>query len=163
VLDLLRFEEDFGCSNVSSMCNAARLSLLLKRSSRVRSERHDVVRVAPTGQWQLIKTSVDTYVVPKLSSSMSLLPAIEVTVPPARFPSGYVDGVRPSHHKNNTKTKFANPWQSFRLVAVDVYSSLLNLCRFQTFFQLLSVRYITRDTLVSNKAFTHRVTHLVRV
>ena len=78
--------------------------------------------------------------------SMSLPPAIEVTVPPKRFPSGYVDGVRPSHHMNNTKTKFTNPWQSFRLVAVDVYSSLLNLCRFQTFSQLLSVRDFPRDT-----------------
>ena len=78
--------------------------------------------------------------------SMSLPSAIEVTVPPRRFASGYVDGVRPSHHMNNTKTKFANPWPSFRLVAVDVYSSLPNLCRSQTFFQLLSVRDFARDT-----------------
>ena len=77
---------------------------------------------------------------------MSLLPTIEVTVPPRRFPSGYVDGVRPSHHTNNTKTKFANPWQSFRLVAMNVYASLLNPCRFQPFLQLLSVRDFARDT-----------------
>jgi hypothetical protein len=69
-------------------------------------------------------------------------------VPPRRFPSGYVDGVRPSHHMNNTKTKFANPWPSFRLVAVDVYSSPVNLCRFQTFFQLLSVRDFARDASI---------------
>jgi hypothetical protein len=95
---------------------------------------------------------------------MSLLPAIEleVTVPQMRFLSGQVDGNRLSHHMNNTETKFANPPQSFRLVAVlvDVYSSLLNLCRFQTFFQLLSVRYFARD-LLFNKAFTPRVIHLL--
>ena len=80
------------------------------------------------------------------SMSSNSLPGIEVTVPPRRFPSGYVNGVRPSHHMNNTKTKFANPWQSFRLVAVDVYSTLFNLCRSQTFFQLLSVRDFARGT-----------------
>jgi len=77
---------------------------------------------------------------------MSLLSAIEVTIPPKRFPSDYVDGVRPSHHMNNTKTKFANPWPSFRLVAVDVYSSLINFCRFPIFFQLLSVSDFAGDT-----------------
>ncbi|KAH9969505.1 N-acyl-phosphatidylethanolamine-hydrolyzing phospholipase D [Russula dissimulans] len=49
-------------------------------------------------------------------------PSIEVTEPPRRFPTGFADGVRPSHHLNGTKTKFANPWPSFRA---------------QTFFQLL--------------------------
>ncbi|KAI0304495.1 N-acyl-phosphatidylethanolamine-hydrolyzing phospholipase D [Multifurca ochricompacta] len=44
-------------------------------------------------------------------------PSVEVTVtePPRRFPSGYVDGVRPSHHLNNSKTRFTNPWPSFRI------------------------------------------------
>ncbi|KAH9003533.1 N-acyl-phosphatidylethanolamine-hydrolyzing phospholipase D [Lactarius hatsudake] len=42
-------------------------------------------------------------------------PSIEVTEPPRRFPSGYEDGVRPSHHVNDSKTRFTNPWPSFRI------------------------------------------------
>ncbi|KAH8982899.1 N-acyl-phosphatidylethanolamine-hydrolyzing phospholipase D [Lactarius akahatsu] len=44
-------------------------------------------------------------------------PSIEVTEPPRRFPSGYADGVRPSHHVNDSKTRFTNPWPwpSFRI------------------------------------------------
>ncbi|KAH9179149.1 N-acyl-phosphatidylethanolamine-hydrolyzing phospholipase D [Lactarius sanguifluus] len=46
---------------------------------------------------------------------MSLAPHVEVTEPPKRFPSdNSVDGVRPSHHLNDSKTMFGNPWPSFR-------------------------------------------------
>jgi len=45
---------------------------------------------------------------------MSSPSSIEVIEPPRRFPSGYVDGVRPSHHLNDNKTRFTNPWPSFR-------------------------------------------------
>ncbi|KAI9443122.1 N-acyl-phosphatidylethanolamine-hydrolyzing phospholipase D [Lactarius indigo] len=50
-------------------------------------------------------------------------PFIEVTEPPRRFPSGYVDGVRPSHHMNDSKTRFTNPWPSFR---AQTYSDWLS-------------------------------------
>ncbi|KAH8998664.1 N-acyl-phosphatidylethanolamine-hydrolyzing phospholipase D [Lactarius akahatsu] len=46
--------------------------------------------------------------------STNFSPSIEVTEPPRRFSSGYVDGVRPSHHMNDSKTRFTNPWPSFR-------------------------------------------------
>ncbi|KAH9065495.1 N-acyl-phosphatidylethanolamine-hydrolyzing phospholipase D [Lactarius vividus] len=46
---------------------------------------------------------------------MSLAPHVEVTEPPKRFPpDDNVDGVRPSHHLNDSKTMFGNPWPSFR-------------------------------------------------
>ncbi|KAF8478054.1 N-acyl-phosphatidylethanolamine-hydrolyzing phospholipase D [Russula ochroleuca] len=45
---------------------------------------------------------------------MSSPSSVEVTEPPRRFVSGYVDGVRPNHHMNDSKTKFVNPWPSFR-------------------------------------------------
>ncbi|KAH8989644.1 N-acyl-phosphatidylethanolamine-hydrolyzing phospholipase D [Lactarius hatsudake] len=63
-------------------------------------------------------------------------PSIEVTVPPRRFPSGYVDGVRPSHHMNNSKTRFTNPWPSFRA---------------QTDSDWLSVRSFTQNIGYFNK------------
>ncbi|KAI9458808.1 N-acyl-phosphatidylethanolamine-hydrolyzing phospholipase D [Russula earlei] len=54
--------------------------------------------------------------------------SIEVIEPPRRFPSGYADGVRPSHHLNDNKTKFTNPWPSFRPPGVpgDVKSLVPN-------------------------------------
>ncbi|KAI0252431.1 N-acyl-phosphatidylethanolamine-hydrolyzing phospholipase D [Lactifluus subvellereus] len=45
---------------------------------------------------------------------MSLAPHVEVTELPRRFPLSNVDGARPSHHLNNSKTMFGNPWPSFR-------------------------------------------------
>lgn len=46
---------------------------------------------------------------------MILSPLIEVTEPQKRFlPNDNVDGVRPSHHLNDSKTMFGNPWPSFR-------------------------------------------------
>jgi hypothetical protein len=43
---------------------------------------------------------------PSVVFLMSSLSSIEVTEPPRRFPSGYADGVRPSHYLNDDKTKF---------------------------------------------------------
>lgn len=45
---------------------------------------------------------------------MTPAPHVEVTEPPKRFPPGNVGGVRPSHHLNDSKTMFGNPWPSFR-------------------------------------------------
>lgn len=45
---------------------------------------------------------------------MSSPPHIEVTELPKRFPPSTLDGGRPSHHLNDTKTLFGNPWPSFR-------------------------------------------------
>ncbi|KAH9042216.1 hypothetical protein EDB85DRAFT_1238467 [Lactarius pseudohatsudake] len=53
-------------------------------------------------------------------------PSIEVTEPPRRFPSGYVGGVRPSHHMNDSKTRFTNPWPSFRY-RTQTYSDWLSI------------------------------------
>ncbi|KAH9037151.1 N-acyl-phosphatidylethanolamine-hydrolyzing phospholipase D [Lactarius hengduanensis] len=66
-------------------------------------------------------------------------PSIEVTEPPRRFPSGYVDGhgVRPSHHMNDSKTRFTNPWPSFRA---------------QTYSNWLSVRSFTQNIGYFNKS-----------
>ncbi|KAH9997975.1 N-acyl-phosphatidylethanolamine-hydrolyzing phospholipase D [Russula vinacea] len=41
-------------------------------------------------------------------------PHVEVIDPPRRFPPSSVDGAAPSHHLNNSKTLFGNPWPSFR-------------------------------------------------
>ncbi|KAI0259842.1 N-acyl-phosphatidylethanolamine-hydrolyzing phospholipase D [Gloeopeniophorella convolvens] len=56
---------------------------------------------------------------------MSPAPHIEVTEPPRRFPSGYVDGVRPSHHLNDNKTRFINPWPSFRFQSTSQWLSFI--------------------------------------
>ncbi|KAH9971903.1 N-acyl-phosphatidylethanolamine-hydrolyzing phospholipase D [Lactifluus volemus] len=45
---------------------------------------------------------------------MSFVPHVEVTEPTRRFPLGNVPGARPSHHLNDSKTMFGNPWPSFR-------------------------------------------------
>lgn len=55
---------------------------------------------------------------------MSLAPHVVVTEPPKRFPpDDNVDGVRPSHHLNDSKTMFGNPWPSFRFQSLLQWGS----------------------------------------
>ncbi|KAI0035175.1 N-acyl-phosphatidylethanolamine-hydrolyzing phospholipase D [Vararia minispora EC-137] len=41
-------------------------------------------------------------------------PIINVVEPPRKFPSLSINGARPAHHLNDTKSKFYPPWPSFR-------------------------------------------------
>ncbi|TFY65787.1 hypothetical protein EVG20_g5310 [Dentipellis fragilis] len=55
------------------------------------------------------------------SSPHPSVPEIGVVEPQRRFSSGYVNGVRPPHHLNNSQTKFCNPWPSFRFQALSLW------------------------------------------
>jgi len=54
---------------------------------------------------------------------MSPPPHIEVTEAPKRFPSSRADDARPSHHLNDSKTLFGNPWPSFRFQSLFQWAS----------------------------------------
>jgi hypothetical protein len=64
--------------------------------------------------FSLPKLPISLLVRVSTSSIMSSPPHIEVTDPPKRFPSNGADGALPSHHLNDSKTLFGNPWPSFR-------------------------------------------------
>src|SRR5260221_12053160 len=72
---------------------------------------------------------------------MSSPPHIEVTDLPKRFPPSTLDGGRPGHHLNDSKTLFGNPWPSFRYAM-----TFFILCpsfispRFQSPLQWVTVR-----------------------
>ncbi|KAI0059648.1 N-acyl-phosphatidylethanolamine-hydrolyzing phospholipase D [Artomyces pyxidatus] len=52
-------------------------------------------------------------------------PTITVSEPPRRFPSGSEGGKRPVHHLNNSKSKFQNPWPSFRYQSTSQWASFI--------------------------------------
>ncbi|KAF8478055.1 N-acyl-phosphatidylethanolamine-hydrolyzing phospholipase D [Russula ochroleuca] len=62
-------------------------------------------------------------------------PQIEVTDPPRRFPPSSVDGVPLSHHLNDSKTLFGNPWPSFRFQSPLQWASVRGFfwCRLRFF------------------------------
>ncbi|KAI9510614.1 N-acyl-phosphatidylethanolamine-hydrolyzing phospholipase D [Russula earlei] len=57
-------------------------------------------------------------------------PHIEVTEPARRFPPCGVDNTRPSHHLNDSKTLFGNPWLSFRFQSLFQWASAVCVIQF---------------------------------
>jgi N-acyl-phosphatidylethanolamine-hydrolysing phospholipase D len=95
---------------------------------------------------------------------MSFAPHVEVTESPRRFPLSNVDGARPSHHLNDSKTMFGNPWPSFRYLSLVTRTVALvhfrgSLSRFQSTFQWLSVR---KPLMYVNLPRFSRVTYIIQ-
>lgn len=55
------------------------------------------------------------------SNDTNIATSATVIEPPRRFPSGYVNGKRPAHHLNDSKSKFHNPWPSFRYQSTGMW------------------------------------------
>ncbi|EIM81772.1 N-acyl-phosphatidylethanolamine-hydrolyzing phospholipase D [Stereum hirsutum FP-91666 SS1] len=59
------------------------------------------------------------------SNSPNIATSATVIEPPRRFPSGYVNGKRPAHHLNDSKSKFHNPWPSFRYQSTGMWIDMI--------------------------------------